>query len=1131
MKKTLLELKYRHCFLLVLGLCIGVVGILRADGKNMGIHGQEEPIVVDVVFKNHSLEKAFSLIEKQTPLKFSYDSKDLDKSVRITKAFNNEKLTEVLGFIGNQASLDFMRLNNTVNVVKAKFKTKKEEPQVKEERTIFGVVKDTEGITIPGANIVEIGTTNGVAANVDGEFSLTLITANPKILVSFVGYKSLEVEIGASSKYEIVLEEDTEALEEVVVVGFGEQKKVSLVGSQSTVKAGELKLPNRSLTNSLGGRLAGVVSVQRSGEPGYDGADIFIRGIATFGSSPRSPLLIVDGVPDRGINDINPEDIESFTVLKDASATAVYGARGANGVIIINTKSGQPGKPQINVEVNHAVTQFTQLPEFVDAADFMRLYNEGLEVRGRSPQYTEEQILKHISGEDPDLYPNVNWYDELFNKYGYNRSANVNVRGGSDFANYYVSAGYFSETGMLKNDEVQSYNSQLKVDRFNFLTNVDVKVTKTTKLELGINGFIINGNYPGIGTGALFDEATQTPPHVIPTRYSNGQWPQVSGGGNIPNPYKDLTQSGYATEFRNTIRSNIRLRQELDAITEGLSATTMFSFDAYGWNNLNRTRSVQTYIATGRDENGELITQVVSPGSDVLGFNNSRGGNRKFYTETALNYNRSFGKHDVSGLLLYYQSDYVNGDAGDLIASIPFRHRGLSGRGTYGYDERYFIEANFGYSGSENFSPKKRYGFFPSFGTGWLVSNEEFFQPIKNVISHLKFRYTYGLTGNSDTGSRFLFQTRINDLGGGSGYTFGVPGNTRTWEGLEEGQVGSDVTWETGKRHNLGIEISSLDDDLSLIVELFKERRTGILLIQNDIPGASGFTSNIPYGNIGITENKGIDVTLNYNKYFPSSALLDFVSFRGTFNYNQNKNVYDGLPPWQHPWENRVGHRIDQRFGYVALGLFEDEEDIQNSPEQAGDIRPGDIKYQDLNGDGMINSYDQKAIGYGSIPQILYGLNLGVGIKRFEFVVFFQGAGMSDFMYSGGTGTTPFAEGPTRGNLYKKALDRWTPENPNPNAFYPRLSTRQDVTTNYYGSTWWLYRSDYIRLKNAEVAYNFSMKSLEKYGMKNLRVYVNGTNLLTFSPWKIWDPELGDGRGTAYPNTTAINLGVRASFQ
>src|SRR5690606_23784242 len=548
------------------------------------------------------------------------------------------------------------------------------------------------------------------------------------------------------------------------------------------------------------------------------------------------------------------------------------------------------------------------------------------EMRGRTPQYSEEQIQKHITGEDPDLYPNVNWFDEIFNKYGSNRSANLNVRGGSEFANYYISAGYFSETGMFKTDNIQSYNSSLKLDRFNFLTNVDVNVTNTTKVELGISGFIINGNYPGVGTGDLFNLATMSPPHIIPPQYSNGQWPKVPGGGHF-SPYRNLTQSGYATEYRSTVRSNIRVRQDLDFITPGLKATSMFSFDSYNWNNLRRTRNVQTYFATGRDENGELITQVVDPGSDVLGFEISRGGNRKFYTETAVNYNRSFGPHEVSGMMLYYQSDYVNADAGDLISSIPFRHRGLSGRATYGYDERYFAEANFGYSGSENFSPKKRFGFFPSFGVGWMASNEAFFEPLKNAISLLKFRYTYGLTGNSDTGAAFRLQTRSDD---GGRYTFGVPGNTRGWDGLQEGQVGSDVTGETGKPQNRGTEIGTFNDDLSLIVELFHERRSGILLRQRDIPYASGFTdSNIPYGNIGITENKGIDLTLNYNKYFPTSALLDFISFRGTFNYNQNKNIYDALPPWQYPWLDRVGHRIDQRFGYVALGLFESEEEIQ----------------------------------------------------------------------------------------------------------------------------------------------------------------------------------------------------------
>ena len=1064
-------------------------------------------------------------LESKTGFHFAYN--DNLENIPITISAKNSSLEETLVDLSTRYGLRFKQVNNTIHVVRDTPRTP-EVVEVRENRTITGVVMDNQGVTIPGANIIEIGTTNGVATNIDGEFTLNLITTNPRILVSFVGYQSLEVTVGTANSYEIVLQEDSEALEEVVVVGFGEQKKVSLVGSQSTIKPQELKLPGRSLTNALGGRLAGIVSVQRSGEPGYDGSEIFIRGISTFGSSPRGPLMIVDGVPDRSINDINPEDIESFTVLKDASATAVYGARGANGVIIINTKAGQAGKPQITVELNQAVTRFSQLPDFVDGPDFMRLYNEGLEMRGRTPQYSEEQIQKHITGEDPDLYPNVNWFDEIFNKYGSNRSANLNVRGGSEFANYYISAGYFSEKGMFKTDDIQSYNSSLKLDRFNFLTNVDVNVTNTTKVELGISGFIINGNYPGIGTGDLFNLATMSPPHIIPPQYSNGQFPKVPGGGHF-SPYRDLTQSGYATEYRSTVRSNIRVRQDLDFITPGLKATSMFSFDSYNWNNLRRTRNVQTYFATGRDENGELITQVVDPGSDVLGFSISRGGNRKFYTETAINYNRSFGPHEVSGMMLYYQSDYVNADAGDLISSIPFRHRGLSGRATYGYNQRYFAEANFGYSGSENFTPKKRFGFFPSFGVGWMASNEAFFEPLKNAISLLKFRYTYGLTGNSDTGSRFLFQTRIDD---GGGYTFGVPGNTRGWDGLQEGQVGSDVTWETGKRQNLGIEIGAFNDDLSLIVELFHERRTGILLRQYNIPYASGFTTgNIPYGNIGITENRGIDLTLNYNKYFPTSSLLDFISFRGTFNYNQNKNIHDGLPPWQYPWLDRVGHRIDQRFGYVALGLFESEEEIQNSATQAGDVRPGDIKYEDLNGDGIINSFDQRAIGYGSIPQILYGLNVGIGIKRFELVLFFQGAGMSDFMYSGGHATQPFFEGPTIGNLYTKALDRWTPDNPDQNAFYPRLSTRQDVTTNYYGSTWWLYRSDYLRLKNAELAYNFKLESLEKFGMKNMRVYLTGTNLLTFSPWKIWDPELGDGRGTAYPNTTAFNLGLRASFQ
>ncbi|MFD2885353.1 SusC/RagA family TonB-linked outer membrane protein [Chitinophaga cymbidii] len=991
---------------------------------------------------------------------------------------------------------------------------------------VSGTVKDRLGAIIIGVTIRVPGTTVGTVTNAEGFYSIE-VEPTDTLEFSFVGYETQKYAVRNRMDLNVVLEAKEGGLNEVVVVGFGAQKKVSLVGAQSTVRPQELKLPARSLMNALGGRLAGIVSVQRSGEPGYDGADIYIRGISTFSSSPQGPLIIVDGVPDRSITDIDPEDIETFTILKDASATAVYGTRGANGVIIVNTKTGRAGKPQINAELTQAMTRFTQLPDYVDAPTFMRLYNEGLQTRGRTATYTEEQIQKHITGEDPDLYPNVDWFKEIFNEWGLNRKAGLNVRGGSEFATYYISANYYSETGMMKRDEQQSYNSNIKLDRFTFSTNVDANITKTTKLELGVNGYIINSNYPGIGTGDLFALASRVPPHIIPPQYSNGQWPKIPSGG-FDSPYRDLTQSGYATEYRNNIRTNLRARQNLDFIVKGLSLTSMFAFDSYAWNNLNRKRDVQTYIAEGRNPDGSLKTRLVEAGSDVLGYEGSRGGNRRFYTETALNYANGFGRHDVSGLLLFNQSDYINGDANDLVSSIPFRIRGLSGRVTYGFDNRYFTEVNFGYNGSENFTPKRRYGFFPSFGAGWVVSNEKFFETLKDAVPHLKFRYTWGISGNSNTNSRFLFMTRINNDGVG-GYQFGIPGSTVGYGGYEEGQVGSDVSWETAERQNLGFEIKLFRSRLSLIADLFKEYRTGILLRQMDMPYSSGFTSgNIPYGNVGITRNKGVDLTLEYNHSFNEDY---YIGFRGNFTYNKNENVADGLPPWQYPWLNRTGHPISQRFGYIATGLFQDSAEITRSPVQAGDVRPGDIKYEDLNGDGIINSFDQKAIGYGSVPRILYGLNLSAGIGRFDLFMFWQGAAQVDFMYTGGHSTQPFFEGPTIGNLYTNATDRWTPDNPNPRPFYPRLSTRSDVTTNYYESTWWMKRADYIRLKEVQVGYNFGLKSLRRFSVKNMRLYLQATNLLTFSPWKIWDPELDDPRGVRYPQLSVINIGLRVNFQ
>jgi TonB-linked SusC/RagA family outer membrane protein len=1078
---------------------------------------------------NLPLDLVLKSIRKQTGYNIVIVSTDIDKVKPVTANLREVSLEAALAEVLENRPLTYTVTGKSIVV---KERTKAPTPMastgVSRQLKITGTVKDELSSPIPGVNVRISGRQGGATTDSQGNFSIE-VQPTDSLEFTYIGYKKQVVSVRNRVDINIVMEPEAGSLDEVAVVGFGRQKKASLVGSQSTIRPEELKLPVRDLTSAIAGRLAGVVAYQRGGAPGSDGADIFIRGIATFASSPQTPLLVVDGVPDRSINNIDPEDIESFTVLKDASATAVYGTRGANGVIIIITKQGKAGKPAINAEFNQGVSKFTELPEFLDGPSFMTLYNEGLTMRGRTPLYTEERIAKHLSGEDPDLYPNVRWYDELFNKYGNNNRATLNVRGGSEDATYYISTGYYGEVGMFKRDEVQSYNSTLKLDRFNFTSNVGVNITKTTKLDLGVNGFITNVNQPGFGVNTLFDLATSSAPHIIPTRYSNGEWPQLPG--TLQSPFMALTQSGVTNTYSNTVRSNLRVAQQLDMITSGLSLSGLFAFDVNITNNLARRRTIQTYYASGRDEAGNLITSISRPGLNDLEYDYTRFGDRRFYSEASLNYSRKFGDHDVSGLALFNQSDYSDATSRvvDYKGAIPYRQRNIVGRATYGYKDRYFVEGNFSYSGSDNFVPSKRYGFFPSIGAGWIVSNESFFEPIKDVISHFKLRYTYGISGNASNGRpdlRFLYLTTI---GTGYNYTFGEPGSTRGYNGYGESRIGGDVKWENSFRQNLGIELNFLRDDLQFIVELFKEDREGILLPNYVIPYNSGFTvGNIPYNNIGKTNNKGIDATVNYTKNF---TIENFFSFRGTFNYNKNLAVFDGLPEWRYDYLNRIGQPISQRFGYIATGLFESQSEIDNAAIQSGDVRPGDIRYKDLNGDGIINSDDQTGIGYGAVPRIVYGLNFGGGFKGFDISLFFQGAALVDFSYQGGFGTTSFSQGPSYGNMYTTVKDRWTPENPNPNAFYPRLSTNQDITTNYYTSTWWTKRADYIRLKSAEIGYNFDNDFLSKVAVKRLRVFANGTNLLTFSKWKLWDPELGDSRGASYPNITTFNMGLRANFQ
>ena len=1075
--------------------------------------------------QNVPLQKAFAAIEHQTGYSFFYNQEDLNKSEPVTVNFKNTDLTKALDELLKDQHKESYRFSikgrtivvsaNPVPAVKAAPQALTISPPSVE---VIGKVLNEKGEPFSGVSVVVIGKTTGTQTNANGYFRINT-NINDTLEFSFIGYESQRIAVKKSLEIEINLKPVVKAVEEVVVVGFGKQRKISVVGAQSTVQAAELKQPVRSLSTSLAGRLAGIIAVQRSGEPGYDDAQFYIRGISTFTNA--NPLVLVDGI-ERSLNNIEPEDIQSFSILKDASATAVYGVRGANGVVLITSKTGKVGKPQINLDYNEGVTQFTKVPQLADGITFMNMANEASTTRGGSLIYSQDRIDKTTSGADPYLYPNVNWLDEIFKKTGRNRKAILNVSGGTPNARYYVSAGYYNEQGLFKTDQLSHYNSAIGLDRYTFTSNLNVTASKTTEIELGIGGYIINGNYPGTGTSTIYGTVMALPPVTHPVRFPDGKI-AAQNYGAVASPYVQLTQSGYTTEFRNEFRSNVRVKQDLSFITSGLSMQALFSFDAYNYHRIARTKYPYTYIANGRDANGQLILvrSDKNNGTDFLGYNRSNGGNRKFYSEASINYDRSFGKHRVGGLLLYNQSDFVDGFASDLISAIPFRSRGLAGRATYGYDDRYFVEANFGYNGSENFSPEKRYGFFPSAGIGWVASNERFFEPLGQVFQFFKVRATYGLAGNSQIGGRrFAYMDIVGD--GTGGYTFGQNIDV-AYGGRDISEYASSVTWETAKKTDIGIEFKTLHNKLNVQADWFNENRTGIFLRRASLPGFTGI-ANAPYGNLGVTNNKGIDASVEYNTSFGEWR----VGVRGNFTYAVNKVIENDEAAKAYPWLEARGHKIGQRFGYIAIGLFADSSEILKSPVQNGNVRPGDIKFKDLNGDGKINAKDLYPIGYGPVPEIVYGGGFSLAYKGFDMSVFFQGIGNVDILLNG-EGIVPFQQGGNRGNLFSNITDRWTPSNPNPNAFYPRL-TFGNINDNYQTSTWWIKNGRYLRLKSLEMGYTLSKKWTNRYGVKSARFYLLGNNLLTFSEFKLWDVELGNGRGTTYPNLTTFSAGVSFKF-
>ncbi|MBE8719357.1 SusC/RagA family TonB-linked outer membrane protein [Sphingobacterium pedocola] len=1065
-----------------------------------------------------SIAEILQEIQKQTDYSFMYNSEDLKNFRRQNVNFRNTKIELVLQHVFDQAAIEYNIKDNLITLYKRKSTLKAIERQ--DTVVLRGKVVNPDNIPLEGVSIQLKDVKKQTSTNKDGDYFIETGRLNGVLVFSYVGYKELEIPITNSPIINITLSPDSSSLDEVVVVGYGTQKKITSIGAQSSIRPADLKQPVGSLSSVIAGRVAGVIGVQRSGEPGYDASNIYIRGISTFTSS--SPLVLVDGV-ERSFNNIDPEDIANFTILKDASATAVYGMRGANGVILIETKRGNAGKAKVNVQYNQGITQFTKVPEFADGVTYLQMANEAYanSYPGRLPLYSEEKIQNTVNGIDPDLNPNIDWFGEMFNDFGQNRRANVNMNGGTERAKYYLSVGYYDENGLYKTDELAQYNSKIKFTRLNFTSNLNMILFKDTKVDFGAMGFVTNGNYPGTSAGDIWDAAFIMPPTIIPVRYSNGHIAMPRG--EVRNPYEMLTQSGYVNNINSQLWSNIRVTQPLDFMLKGLSVYGMFSFDNYNAHQISRTKTVDTHFATHRDNNGELVFEQTRIGSSYLGYGRTNGGNRQLYMESGLNYQKIFGKHDVTGMLLYNQRDFVDAFAGDFISSIPSRLQGVVSRFTYAYDDRYLAEFNIGYNGAENFKEGSRFGFFPSYGLGWVVSNEPFFEQASRYVQLLKARASYGVVGNSNIGGRrFGYLATVM---GATGYSFGQTTNN-SFNGLDIGDYPIDVSWEEAKKANFGIELKTLGGGLSVIADYFLENREGIFLQRGDLPNYTGIR-NRPYGNLGAIFNHGIDGTVEFSKAVGQDL---FLQFRGNMVWNRATIKEDSNALWPYPWQQRIGRKFGQRFGKIALGLFQSEEEIANSPQQTGDIQPGDIKYRDLNGDGRIDSYDEAPIGYGSMPEIVYGFGPSVTYKNWSFGLWFKGISNVDIS-TNGEGMQPFQKEGARGNLFSDIVDRWTPETNPSNPTYPRLTYPSTSNSNYENSSWWINNGAFLRLQNVEVSYTFKDKGwMNKIGLQNFRIYGIGYNLATFSSFKLWDVELGDGKGAMYPLVKTYNIGIDCRF-
>ena len=1019
-------------------------------------------------------------------------------------------------------------------------------------KTIKGVIYEEEtGETMPGATVSVEGSTRGVMTDLDGSFELTGVKPTDKLKFECLGKETQVLQVGTMTNFVVKLKNAANELDEVTVVAFGKQRKESVIGSISTVDVKTLKVPSSNLTTALAGNVAGVIAYQRTGEPGQDNADFFVRGITTFGAN-TSPLILIDNIEltSTDLARLQPDDIESFSIMKDATATALYGARGANGVIFVTTKRGQEGPAKIFARVETSISAPTDVVELADPVTYMKSYNEAISTRDPLGElmYTYDKIEQTGKpGANRLIYPANDWYDMLFKDFATSYRANVSARGGGKVATYYVSGAYTEDTGVLKVDKRNSFNNNIDDKNYTLRSNVDINVTPTTKLAVRLTGNFRDYQGPLNGGSDVYRQIMHSDPVLFPAYYpvddehvgiQHIMFGNYEDGSYI-NPYANLVK-GYKNYQRSQMIAAVQLEQDLKFITKGLSFMTLFNLTRLSEFTVNRQFNPYWYRLDRYDSyTGEYhVNRINENGTDYLTYSESGKTVRNtMYSETRLNYNRSFGKHDVTGLLVFTASESLTANAGSLQLSLPSRNAGLSGRFTYGYDKRYFVEYNFGYNGSERFHKSHRWGFFPSAGLAWMMSNEKWFKPLTKVVSNLKLRYSYGLVGNDNIGSssnRFYYLSEMSMNNSGLGASFGETRNV-SYNGIGVVRYANEaITWEKSYKSNYALELG-LFKKLDIIAEYFTEHRTDIFMQRADIPNTMGLQAAV-YGNIGQARSKGIDIQADYKQAWASGL---WASARANFTYSTGKyDVYEE-PTYPESYRQHAGRSIRQTWGYIAERLFVDDEDAANSPSQAAfgsQYGGGDIKYTDVNGDGVITNADMVPIGYPTSPEIIYGFGVSLGHKGFDVSVFFQGLGRESFWIDATSaystkynkyGTAPFVN---NGQLLKAYSDsHWSEDNRDIYALYPRYSAYENHN-NTQVSTWWMRDGSFVRLKQMEFGYTLPQKLTNKIHIDNLRVYFQGNNLLCWSKFKLWDPELA-GEGFNYPIQRTFNIGVNVTFK